>query len=182
MIGYSGDDINKFLWMVRIAEGEHLQDIKESNYFTPNGEYKIDSQAPKIFTDSVMYKCSYYRFGELQNDPRAPGGYDRTRNAAVGVKNIKLKYLEEAYTSENWLVRIYRVKKEANRDIKGKLGKRKKFSSKKTVKRRIGTFRAGSILSASVPSKNMGILTKKAEIELASSAETMKQMVSPILI
>jgi len=182
VIGYSGDDINKFLWMVRIAEGEHPQDIKESNYFTPNGEYKIDSQAPKIFTDSVMYKCSYYRFGELQNDPRAPGGYDRTRNAAVGVKDIKLKYLEEAYTSENWLVRIYRVKKEANRDIKGKLGKRKKFSSKKTTRKRIGSFRAGSILSASVPSKNMGILTKKAEIELASSAETLKQMISPILI
>ena len=35
LIGYSGDDINKFLWMVRIAEGEHPKDIKESNYFTP---------------------------------------------------------------------------------------------------------------------------------------------------
>jgi dolichyl-diphosphooligosaccharide--protein glycosyltransferase len=182
MIGYSGDDINKFLWMVRIAEGEHPQDIKESNYFTPNGEYRVDEQAPKIFTDSVMYKCSYYRFGELMNDPRAPGGYDRTRNTAVGVKNIKLKHLEEAYTSENWLVRIYRVKKEANRDDKGKLSRRKKFSSKKTSRKRDGTFRAGSILPASVPGKNMGILTKKAEIELASSAETLKQMVSSVLI
>ena len=28
MIGYSDDDINKFLWMDRIAEGEHPQDIK----------------------------------------------------------------------------------------------------------------------------------------------------------
>lgn len=28
MIGYSGDDINKFLWMVRIAEGEHPKDIR----------------------------------------------------------------------------------------------------------------------------------------------------------
>lgn len=28
VIGYSGDDINKFLWMVRIAEGEHPQEIK----------------------------------------------------------------------------------------------------------------------------------------------------------
>ena len=27
-IGYSGDDINKFLWMVRIAEGEHPKDIR----------------------------------------------------------------------------------------------------------------------------------------------------------
>jgi len=31
LIGYSGDDINKFLWMVRIAEGEHPQDIRVSN-------------------------------------------------------------------------------------------------------------------------------------------------------
>jgi dolichyl-diphosphooligosaccharide--protein glycosyltransferase len=28
LIGYSGDDINKFLWMVRIAEGEHPKDIR----------------------------------------------------------------------------------------------------------------------------------------------------------
>ena len=36
MIGYSGDDINKFLWMVRIAEGEHPQDIK-----VPRDTYNI---------------------------------------------------------------------------------------------------------------------------------------------
>lgn len=30
VIGYSGDDINKFLWMVRIAEGEHPKDIRVS--------------------------------------------------------------------------------------------------------------------------------------------------------
>lgn len=29
-IGYSGDDINKFIWMVRIAEGEHPKDIHVS--------------------------------------------------------------------------------------------------------------------------------------------------------
>ena len=32
MIGHSGDDINKFLWMVHIAEGEHPQDIKVCMY------------------------------------------------------------------------------------------------------------------------------------------------------
>ena len=31
MIGYSGDDINKFLWMVRIAEGEHPREIRVSD-------------------------------------------------------------------------------------------------------------------------------------------------------
>ena len=40
LIGYSGDDINKFLWMVRIAEGEHPDEIKESNYFTPQVLFK----------------------------------------------------------------------------------------------------------------------------------------------
>lgn len=33
VIGYSGDDINKFLWMVRIAEGEHPKDIRVSAWF-----------------------------------------------------------------------------------------------------------------------------------------------------
>lgn len=34
MSGYSGDDINKFLWMVRIAQGEHPKDIHEQDYYT----------------------------------------------------------------------------------------------------------------------------------------------------
>lgn len=42
---------------------------------------------------------------------RGPPGFDRTRNAVIGNKNFDLTYLEEAYTSEHWLVRIYRVKK-----------------------------------------------------------------------
>lgn len=42
---------------------------------------------------------------------RGPAGYDRTRNAVIGNKDFDLSYLEEAYTTEHWLVRIYRVKK-----------------------------------------------------------------------
>merc|ERR1712036_104965 len=70
VMGYSGDDINKFLWMVRIAEGEHPNDVKESSFFTPSGEYKVDASAPKTFNESIMYKCSYYRFGDHMADPR----------------------------------------------------------------------------------------------------------------
>ena len=44
-------------------------------------------------------------------DYRSPAGYDRTRNAVIGHKDFDLTYLEEAYTSEHWLVRVYRVKK-----------------------------------------------------------------------
>ena len=44
-------------------------------------------------------------------DYRSPAGYDRTRNAVIGHKDFDLTYLEEAFTSEHWLVRIYRCVK-----------------------------------------------------------------------
>ncbi|XP_068757359.1 dolichyl-diphosphooligosaccharide--protein glycosyltransferase subunit STT3B-like isoform X1 [Montipora capricornis] len=115
VIGYSGDDINKFLWMVRIAEGEHPQEIKESDYFTPQGEFRVDSAGSPVLLNCLMYKMCYYRFGEMQLDFRSPSGFDRTRNVEIGNKNFKLEHLEEAFTSEHWLVRIYRVKDYANR-------------------------------------------------------------------
>uniref|UniRef100_A0A8C8IHH4 Dolichyl-diphosphooligosaccharide--protein glycosyltransferase subunit STT3B n=1 Tax=Oncorhynchus tshawytscha TaxID=74940 RepID=A0A8C8IHH4_ONCTS len=108
VIGYSGDDINKFLWMVRIAEGEHPKDIRESDYFTPQGEFRVDKAGSPVLLNCLMYKMSYYRFGEMQLDFRTPPGFDRTRNAEIGNKDIKFKHLEEAFTSEHWLVRIYK--------------------------------------------------------------------------
>lgn len=66
VIGYSGDDINKFLWMVRIAEGEHPKDIRESDYFTDRGEFRVDSEGAPALLNCLMYKLSYYRFGEVQ--------------------------------------------------------------------------------------------------------------------
>jgi dolichyl-diphosphooligosaccharide---protein glycosyltransferase len=61
LIGYSGDDINKFLWMVRIAQGIWPEEIQEPNYFTPRGEYRIDENASKTMKECLMYKLSYYR-------------------------------------------------------------------------------------------------------------------------
>lgn len=42
-------------------------------------------------------------------DYRSPAGYDRTRNTVIGHKDFDLTYLEEAFTSEHWLVRVYRL-------------------------------------------------------------------------
>ena len=42
-------------------------------------------------------------------------GYDRVRNAEIGNKDFELDVLEEAYTTEHWLVRIYKVKDLENR-------------------------------------------------------------------
>ena len=44
-----------------------------------------------------------------------PPGYDRVRNSEIGNKNFELSKLEEAYTTEHWMVRIYKVKKLDNR-------------------------------------------------------------------
>ena len=41
--------------------------------------------------------------------PGRPPGYDRVRNAEIGNKDFELDVLEEAYTSEHWIVRIYKV-------------------------------------------------------------------------
>jgi len=72
-----------------------------------------------------------------QLDYRSPAGFDRTRNMEIGNKNIRLEHLEEAYTTEHWLVRIYKVKQPANR-VKIAYGDRKVkpkniFSSKKVL-------------------------------------------------
>ena len=62
LLGYSGDDINKFSWMVRIAQGVWPDEIQEPNYFTPQGEYRVDDRASQTMKESLMYKMSYYRW------------------------------------------------------------------------------------------------------------------------
>lgn len=64
-----------------------------------------------------MYKLSYYNFGEVRTHSQFTG-WDRVRNVEIGHKNIKLKHVEEAYTTEHWIVRIYRVKKPGNKSRK----------------------------------------------------------------
>ena len=54
LLGYSGDDINKFLWMVRIAEGIWPDEVQERNFFTARGEYKIDDEATPTMRNSLM--------------------------------------------------------------------------------------------------------------------------------
>lgn len=98
-------DINKFLWMVRIGgstdKGRH---IKEADYFTPQGEFRVDQEGSPILLNCLMYKMCYYRFGQVYTEqgeltslsysqlrlhslhPGKPSGYDRVRNAEIGNK------------------------------------------------------------------------------------------------
>lgn len=54
LLGYSGDDINKFLWMVRIAEGIWPEEVKERDFFTQRGEYRVDEGATDTMKNSLM--------------------------------------------------------------------------------------------------------------------------------
>jgi dolichyl-diphosphooligosaccharide--protein glycosyltransferase len=106
LIGYSGDDINKFLWMVRIAQGVYPDDVKEASFFN-NGQYRIDDEASKTMKDSVMFKTTYYGYNKLFG---GRAGQDRVRGSNTVSYDIELHTLEEAFTSENWIVRVYKVK------------------------------------------------------------------------
>ncbi|XP_026481454.1 dolichyl-diphosphooligosaccharide--protein glycosyltransferase subunit STT3A-like [Ctenocephalides felis] len=118
LTGYSSDDINKFLWMVRIGgstdRGAH---IKEWDYYSPSGEFRVDREGSQTLLNSLMYKMCYYRFGEVYTEGGKPPGYDRVRSAEIGNKDFELDVLEEAYTTEHWLVRIYKVKDLRNRGV-----------------------------------------------------------------
>ncbi|KAJ6624883.1 oligosaccharyl transferase STT3 subunit [Mycena sp. CBHHK59/15] len=128
LLGYSGDDINKFLWMVRIAQGVWPEEIQEPNYFTPQGEYRIDDMASPTMKNSLMYKMSYYRFSELFGGGQS---MDRVRQQQVPKVGPTLDYLDEAYTTENWIDLLGRDLKSANAFAKGKKRKRSKPVSRR---------------------------------------------------
>lgn len=108
VLGYSGDDMNKFLWMVRISEGIWPEEVHERDYFSRNGEYRVDHEASDTMKNSLLYKMSYYRFTELYSGKEAP---DRVRNQNIPLDEpINLDTVEEVFTSQNWIVRIYKVK------------------------------------------------------------------------
>ncbi|KAJ3350195.1 oligosaccharyl transferase stt3 subunit [Entophlyctis luteolus] len=108
VLGYSGDDINKFLWMIRIGEGVYPNDVSERKFFTDRGEYRVDDGATDTMKNSVMYRASYYRFAELYGPQGQP--YDRVRGQSIPRTSIGLHVMDEAFTSENYIVRIYQVK------------------------------------------------------------------------
>ncbi len=79
--------------------------------------YKIDKDVLDSMKNSLMYKLSYYRTWETVTAPGQPQGYDNVRKANPGYKNYKLHYFEEAFTSERWIVRIYKRKPRPNRQF-----------------------------------------------------------------
>uniref|UniRef100_A0ACD5VZF1 Uncharacterized protein n=1 Tax=Avena sativa TaxID=4498 RepID=A0ACD5VZF1_AVESA len=129
LIGYPSDDINKFLWMVRIGGGE-FPHIKEQDYLR-DGNYRVDAQGTPTMLNCLMYKLCYYRFVETDGK-----GFDRARRYEIGRKQFKLTHFEEVFTTHHWMVRIYKLKPQKNR-VRGKL-KLKSSSKASSVRKGAG--------------------------------------------
>lgn len=98
VIGYSGDDINKFLWMVRIAEGEHPRDIRVRRSWrrwTGNREWTLCPWNMDLKHGSKLtYSPASVFLGKWLLHPagRVPGGQSRVSHAAQlpDVQNVLL--------------------------------------------------------------------------------------------
>ena len=76
LIQYSGDDLNKFLWMIRISSGVWPDEIRETDYYNSRGEFRVDETASKAMRESIMYKMSYYRSAQYSLARRRCGSTD----------------------------------------------------------------------------------------------------------
>jgi dolichyl-diphosphooligosaccharide--protein glycosyltransferase len=91
--------------------------------------------------------------------------FDRTRHVEIGNKNFDLEHVEEAYTTEHWIVRIYQVKKLENRlqakNALRQVQRRKSIYS--STKKTAGQVRKpGVILNKPQVKKGTKISTRKA--------------------
>ncbi|OMJ22395.1 Dolichyl-diphosphooligosaccharide-protein glycosyltransferase subunit stt3 [Smittium culicis] len=102
MLGYSGDDINKFLWIIRIGQNIYPDDLKEELFYNSQGQYSISDNASPRMKESIMHKMSYYRVSTIFGK----NGMDRARKQQLP-SSVTLDYFDEVFTSENWMVRLY---------------------------------------------------------------------------
>lgn len=60
-----------------------------------------------MLTRLNRYKMSYYNYNSLFPAGQAQ---DRVRGSRLPAQGPELTHIEEAFTSENWIIRIYKVK------------------------------------------------------------------------
>ncbi|EAY09105.1 Oligosaccharyl transferase STT3 subunit family protein [Trichomonas vaginalis G3] len=106
--GYDGDDINKFMWMPKIAN-QTFHNISGSMFQKKEGYPIVGQIQTDNMTHSMMFKMCYYNFKDYQIQPGLRN-YDIARKTAIveGL-DFKFKLFEEAFSSKNWIVRIYKV-------------------------------------------------------------------------
>ncbi|OQS03480.1 dolichyl-diphosphooligosaccharide-protein glycosyltransferase subunit [Thraustotheca clavata] len=108
---FDGDDLDKFPWFLRIAQGV-FPDTVDIHRFQVDGHVQVAPPSTDAMKQCLLYKMSYYRFEKMQPDFSKPLGYDTNRNAVIQTEPIELNHFEEVFTSNAWVVRIYKVKKQ----------------------------------------------------------------------
>ncbi len=109
-MGYSSDDINKLLWPVRISHGVYGKDTVSERDMVGRYGFDVGVNGNPNFHKSVAYRLCYKDYAQYTQLTGRSTGFDNVRNRQIAVMDIDLNVFEEAYTSENWLVRIYKVK------------------------------------------------------------------------
>ncbi|EQC40050.1 hypothetical protein SDRG_02705 [Saprolegnia diclina VS20] len=107
---FDGDDLDKFPWFLRIAQGVFPESV-DIGRFEVNGGVQVTPGATEAMEQCVLYKLSYYRFEGVTPEYKQPPGYDTNRNARVRSTPIDLTHFDEVFTSNGWIVRIFQVKK-----------------------------------------------------------------------
>jgi dolichyl-diphosphooligosaccharide--protein glycosyltransferase len=106
---YSGDDVNKFLWMPRIAH-QTFANITGDMYTLPSNSHVVAERMAENMTSATIYKFWYNNFARFQLHESIPKGTDVSRMTAVqGIDKIRLSRFQEVLTTKNWIMRIYRV-------------------------------------------------------------------------
>jgi dolichyl-diphosphooligosaccharide---protein glycosyltransferase len=81
-----------------------------------------------------MHSCC--RYADAAEKAFGRRGFDRVRNVQIGREDVQLKHFEEVFTSEHWMVRIYRLKPPAKREPR-MVNPLRVAHSKPTVKERL---------------------------------------------
>eukprot|EP00039_Didymoeca_costata_P010332 m.139035 g.139035 ORF g.139035 m.139035 type:complete len:709 (+) comp14789_c0_seq3:109-2235(+) len=114
-VGFAADDLGKIPWMIRAAKTLPSSTIDEADYYTSKNQLRFDSRGSPALLNSLLYKLSFHRFGNVLTSKTQGIGFDKVRKVEIGNKHFDLDSVEEVFTSENWLVRIYKVKHLGNR-------------------------------------------------------------------
>ena len=106
--GYDGDDINKFLWMPKIAN-QTFHNISGDMYVSSPYEPVVGPHMTVNMTHSMMFKFCYHNFKRFQFHPQVPKGFDLMRKVNIPHLDFKLTHFQEAFSSKHWIIRIYKV-------------------------------------------------------------------------
>jgi dolichyl-diphosphooligosaccharide--protein glycosyltransferase len=106
--GYSSDDVNKFLWMPRIAN-QTFRNISDELYIPTGDGPMFGPGMTHNMRTAALFKFCYHRFAKFEFGRGMPAGDDVARRNNMAEIPARLSRFQEAFTTRNWIVRIYRV-------------------------------------------------------------------------